>query len=369
MATGRTRAINRLAVAAVFLVAGAASARAQTPMPVVGTSVQPLPQPPPAPRIWLPVFQFRSGFWVNLQQFLYLQARIERGLPVVTSGEPRPTAWAEAKLSGLSPTEREAWLHAVGYFAEHFANYALPYDSFLVRVDDRLSQMNDCADLSGKGDPECEAGVDPTLTSILEEAAPVYRAHWWPEQRRVNKQWIARATKLVQRYGGKPAEMLATDFNDTWPGSPIPIDVTLYAGPYGAYTTVDPLHITISSVDPRSQGPLALEVVFRESSHAVAWPAEQAIIEECHKQTRAIPRELWHALAFYTTALIFKRAFAEGWFEVPAGAPALFAASQRGYVAARGWQHYEQMLRLYWQPYLDGHTDMESAINQLVDAL
>jgi hypothetical protein len=369
MPTGRTRAISRLAVAAVLLIAGAGSAWGQSPTPVEGTSIQPLPQPPPAPRVWLPVFQFRSGFWVNLVQFLYLQARIERGLPVVATGQSRPAAWAAADLSGLSPAEREAWQHAVGYFGRHFADYAQPYDSFLVRVDDRLSQMNGCAELTGKTDPDCDAGIDPTLGSILEQAAPVYRVHWWPEQRRADKQWMARATKLVQKYGGKPAEMLATEFNGSWPGSPIPIDVTLYAGPYGAYTTIDPLHITISSVDPRNQGPLALEVVFRESSHAVAWPAERVIIEECQRQTRAIPRELWHALAFYTTARIFQRAFADGWFHAAAGAPALFAESQRSYVAARRWQHYDEMLRLYWQPYLDGHTDMESAISQLVDAL
>lgn len=368
MPTGRTRAISFLAVAAVFLVAAAASASAQTPMPVEGTSVQPLPQPPPAPRVLMPVFQFRSGFWVNLQQFLYLQARIQRGLPVVAAGQSRPAAWGAANLSGLSPAERQAWQHAVGYFADHFADYGLPYDSFLVRIGDRLSQMNDCADLTGKGNSDCEAGIDPTLTSVLEEAAPVYRAHWWPAQSRADKQWIAQATRLVQRYGGKPAEMLATDFNDSWPGSPIPIDVTLYAGPYGAYTTLDPLHITISSVDPRNEGPLALEVVFRESSHAVAWPAEQAIIEECQRQTRAIPRDLWHALAFYTTARIFERAFA-GKSPAAGAGPDSFAASQRAYVAARGWQHYDALLRLYWQPYLDGYTNMESAIDQLVDAL
>jgi hypothetical protein len=369
-----TLGLLRLAVAAILVAAGAPRLRAQSPNPVVGSSVSPAQQDPDAPRVWMPVFQFRNSFWVNLQHYLYLQARIQRGLAVTAGSRPTSPAWAAANLSGLSPAERRAWENAVDYYARHFADYSLPYDSFLVRVDNRLGEMNGCPDITGKSRQACQAGIDPKLTAILEEAAPVYLTHWWPKQQRANHAWIAKASKLVHLYGGKPAEMLASVFDDTWPSDPIPIDVTIYAGAYGAYTTLDTIHISISSVDPRNEGPLALEVVFRESSHAVAWPVERAIINQCHEETKAIPRDLWHALAFYTSSEIFESVFARQPLPGAASASeaagrASFAANQRAYFAARGWQNYESLLQLYWQPYLNGRADMRLAIDNLVDAL
>ncbi|MDE3136224.1 MAG: hypothetical protein KGL59_06600 [Acidobacteriota bacterium] len=321
-------------------------------------------------RAWLPVFQFRNVFWVNLQHFLYLQARLERGLPVISGGQP-PSALAAADLSQLTPTERQEWQNAVGYYGAHFANYDLSYDSFLVRVDDRLGEMGKCPDITGQSDSACDAGIDPDLTKVLEEAAPVYRAHWWLGQQRTNDAWIVLASKLIRQYGGKPAAMLASVFDTTWPPDPIPIDVTVYAGAYGAYTTLDPLHVSVSSVDPRNQGSEALEIVFRESSHALAEPVEQAIVEQCRKLTKPTPRDLWHALAFYTTARVFERVFGNELIagSAPGSASPSFLASERDYVSERRWQHYEVLLEVYWQPYLNNKIDMASAIEDLVAAL
>jgi len=362
----------RLLPALVLLLAAAAPRlRAQNPKPVIGSSVTPAQQAADTQRIWMPVFQFRNGFWVNLQHYLYLQARIERGLTIIGGTGQPPAAWAAADLSHLTPAERQTWQSAVSYYAAHFANYDLPYDSFLVRIDDRLSEMGSCLDLTGKTDSACQAGIDPALANVLEEAAPVYRTHWWPQQERANQDWIALSSRLIRRYGSGPAEILAAVFNDTWPPDPIPVDVTLYAGPYGAYTTLNPLHVLVSSADQRNQGAEALEVVFRESSHALAEPVEQAIVEQCHQRTKPTPRELWHALAFYTTAWTFERAFAREAIAGTGTGPAApsFLASHRDYVAERRWQNYEVLLDLYWQPYLNNKVDMESAIENLVNAL
>jgi len=38
----------------------------------------------------------------------------------------------------------------------------------------------------------------------------------------------------------------------------------------GAYTTLDPLRVTIASTDARNQGSAALEVLFHEASHGIA---------------------------------------------------------------------------------------------------
>ncbi len=369
-APGWVKTLRCLPTLLLLLATSGLRVRAQSPKPLIGSSVTPAQQAADNQRVWLPVFQFRNGFWVNLQHFLYLQARLERGLTIVNGGQPQ-AGLAAADLSHLTPAQRQAWQNAVGYYAAHFANYDLPYDSFLVRIDDRLSEMTSCPDITGKTNSACDAGIDPHLTKVLEEAAPVYRAHWWPEQQRANEAWIALASNLIRQYGGKPAAMLAAVFDNTWPPDPIPIDVTQYAGTYGAYTTLEPLHISISSIDPRNQAPEALEVVFRESSHALAEPIGQAIAEQCRKLTKPTPRDLWHALAFYTTARVFARVFAGETISgsAPGAAPTSFLAGQREYVAERRWQHYEVLLDVYWQPYLNNKIDMESAIENLVGAL
>jgi len=40
----------------------------------------------------------------------------------------------------------------------------------------------------------------------------------------------------------------------------IRVDVTSYASSTGAYTTLEPLRVTVSSIDARNQGAEALEV-------------------------------------------------------------------------------------------------------------
>ena len=73
-----------------------------------------------------------------------------------------------------------------------------------------------------------------------------------------------------------------------------------YANRSGAYTTIDPLRVTISSLMPATRA-TSLEVLFHEASHGIAEPVQSAIVRECRQRDKAIPRDLWHALIFYTT--------------------------------------------------------------------
>ncbi|HVB34423.1 MAG TPA: hypothetical protein VNJ52_08655 [Patescibacteria group bacterium] len=341
---------------------------AQIPSPVVGASAAPVRQAAPSRGLRVPVFEFRSGFWVNLHHFLYLQARLRRGLTAAAGVPPSLRAWDMANLSALAPSERQAWQKAVDYYAENFAGRDLPYDSFLVRIDDRLSDMAACPDLIGRSSSACASGIDPALAAILEEAAPVYRAHWWNLQNRTNRAWISQTVTFIRRYGSNPAEALSQAFQNAWPAGPIPVDVVPYAGAFGAYTTLDPLHIVLASGNPRNQGFAAGEVVFREASHVLAEPVEQAIVEQCREQTKPIPRDLWHAIASYTTAMIFERSFT-GQPLPPGVTLESFAESNREYIVARGWQSYQHLLKVYWQPYLYNETGMQSAITGMVNAL
>ena len=76
------------------------------------------------------LFDFHSGFWINLHHFLYRQALLSQ----LQKG-PRSLALTRAdtdELQHLSPTEREPWNAAVAYYAGSFAKRDLLFDEGLI---------------------------------------------------------------------------------------------------------------------------------------------------------------------------------------------------------------------------------------------
>jgi len=86
---------------------------------------------------------------------------------------------------------------------------------------------------------------------------------------------------LVRQKGRRLAEGLAEVYRTEWPAARIRVDVAHDAGSAGAYTTLDPLRVTISSNNPDIQGRGAFEVLFHEASRALAGEVNEAIAREC----------------------------------------------------------------------------------------
>lgn len=314
----------------------------------------------------LPVFELHSGFWINLHHFLYQQARQRREASAGNTGTPPAPA-----SPALSAAERTAWDAAVTYYAVNFADRDLTFNSELIALKDQLGSLENCRDLSGKTSKDCSAWLPAVLTQVLEGAAPVYRAHWWPQHDRDNRRWIARVAPLVQQNGVELAQRLAEIYQAKWPREKIRVDICANANGAGAYATLDPLRVTISSQDPRNQDRAALEVLFHEASHGLAEPLQTAIIRECRQRGKPIPRDLWHALIFYTTGEVVKTVL-----RLPS-ADKQPGSSAEGYVPfavreglyTRGWESYEHVLERFWQPYLDGKSDFDDAVVRMVSAL
>ena len=315
--------------------------------------------------ITLPVFELHSGFWINLHHFLYQQARQQRE---DKAGKPSS---APPAVPSLPAAERAAWDAALSYYAANFADRDLLFNSDLVELKDQLGNLESCGELSGKTAKECDAGLPPALTQALEGAAPVYRAHWWPQHDRDNRRWIAQVAPLVRQNGVELAQRLAEIYQAKWPATKIRVDVTAVANWAGAYTTLEPLRVTISSEDPRNQDGAALEVLFHEASHGLAGPVQGAIVRECRQRGKPIPRDLWHALLFYTTGEAVKSMMrASSQAERPAkGSDGYVPYAVRERLYTRGWEGYQRVLERYWQPYLDGKSDFDDAIVRMVSSL
>ncbi len=325
----------------------------------------------------IPIFEFHSGFWLNLHHTLYHEARNQRDAappqpnPPARSGKPALRSSPDPE-SSFTPSERQAWNDAVAYYAANFADKDLLFTNELIDLKNLLGEFEDCADLSGTRQKFCNAGLDPQLTRVLEAAAPVYRAHFWSDHDRANRRWILRVSPLVREQGLGISQRLADIYETPWPKRRIRVDVSAYANWAGAYTTVDPLRVTISSLDPRNQGDAALEILFHEASHGIAQPVEAAIIRECRQRDKAIPRDLWHALVFYTTGEVIRPILASDGAaqgQTPLGSDAYTPYAFREGLYQRKWEQYLDLLKRFWQPYLDGKVTFDDAIAHIVSAL
>ena len=342
----------------------------------------------------LPVFELHSGFWINLHHRLYEEAREQGVAAPAASARPGKSAKPVLQVAPgakptLTATEQRAWDDAVSYYAANYADKDLLFSTELMLLKNQLGDFETCDELSGTKKKSCDAGLPGKLTQILESAAPVYRAHRWPADDRANRAWIKRAAPLVREQGVGLSHRLADIFQTQWPNEKIRVDVSAVANAAGAYTTLDPLRVTIASTDSRNQGAAALEVLFHEASHGIALPVEEAIERECRQRDKPVPRDLWHALIFYTTAEVIKPLLdTEGEVSsdraIPNG-PEGSSSSQgdkhgsgdgdyapnakHESLYQRGWENYFQILARYWQPYLDGQVTFDNAIAHMVSAL
>jgi len=331
----------------------------------------------------LPVFEFHSGFWVNLHHFLYHEARARLAArDASTTKASAPTLKAPGPT--LTPAEQKTWDQVIAYYLANYAQKDLLINIDLILLKNQLGDFEDCNELTGHKKPTCDAGLPGNVGPMLEAAAPIYRAHWWADHDRANRRWVARVAPLVREQGVGLSERLADIYQTHWPEEKIRVEVCAYANAAGAYTTLDPLRVTIASTDPRNQGVEALEVLFHEASHDIAQPVEAAIRRECKQRDKPIPRDLWHALIIYTTGEVLRPVVAEnpppqqGAGDAPPQKPAASSPPKpnpgqvpyalRDILSQRGWEQYHLLLTLYWQPYLDGKVNFDDAIAHLISA-
>jgi hypothetical protein len=274
------------------------------------------------------MFEFHSGFWVNLHHFLYEQA---------TAGS-------------LSPSYPPEWLTALAYYRREVIGRDLLADE-AAQINNRLSSLETASSLK-------ESSLAPELTAVLEAAAPIYRVRWWSDHDQANRAWMRAVEKLVSRYGDILRKELATIYATDWPSTPIRTDVVEYAKSAGAYTSLGPTHITVSGVNPGNQGNAALEILFHEASHALIAKVREALSKEVRAQNKLLRRrDLWHAVLFYTAGEMVRRRLDD---YTP------YAAKNGLY--DRTWPGVPEILEADWKPYLDGKIDLITAVRRLVAA-
>lgn len=298
-----------------------------------------------------PAFDFRSGFWINLHHFLFLQAVL--ATPDARKGHAETAARESGGAPTLPPEQKIAWEKAVDFYME-FAKRDPLSDRDLVAANYELSDAGNSKSLKGRRLP-------PAMQSVVEEAAPVYRALWWPEHDRRNHEWAISAGSLVQEYLPRIVRRIAVAYQTDWPKEAITTEVVTYANWAGAYTVTNSTLITISSTDPAGQGYAALETLFHEASHAMVNNFQKQLDDHLHAVGKSATFQLTHAIIFYTAGTLITEALNTKNIHdyVP------YAIKNGLYDRVADWKHYRDICEKDWLPYLDGKTSFDAALTNL----
>ncbi len=288
------------------------------------------------------LFEFHNGFWINLHHFLRGSARRALHPDPEMTAEPQPA---------FSDEEKNTWNACLDYYKTHYAEKDLTFDEELQKIKNWLEDAEKDEKLT---DP-----MDPRLAAILSSAAPIYKKYWWQAHQRSNQKWVDATQRLVSEFGSSIAVRIAKAYKKEWPSEPIRVDVTIEAGWAGAYTTIDPLRITAAGADLRYQEYAGLEMLFHEASHGWGHYIYEILNTEANKQHQTMPKDLWHAIIFYTTGEITRQQLQK------AGITYSPYAYKNG-VYQRGWQDSLCMLEKGWQPYLDGKVTLEAALENII---
>lgn len=85
----------------------------------------------------------------------------------------------------------------------------------------------------------------------------------------------------------------------------------------------------------------------------------------CARHQREEPRDLWHAIMFYTVGILVQQVLAE------AGSKAYvpYADKQELYQRVPGWPAFRQAFARHWLPYLKGDAEFGEALERVVLAV
>jgi hypothetical protein len=310
--------------------------------------------PPAAPAREL--FRFHVDFWANLNEVLLHEALLPR------PGYEGPKSLAHhsvAPVASLGVDGAAQWRDAIAYYDAYFSTQ----NTFEPQLVDGSRFLTARA-----SEPSLPAsGLADEWRRVLIGAAPGYRATFWAEHERGDRAYIEAIRPALATHGDWMAHRLEAIYRTAWPPEPVFVEVTPAVPPFGASTVGEPpftgAHaplITVSSVDPGYAGETGLEMIFHEASHLLVDKVQAALDASAGRQGRKLPDRLWHFVVFYTAGHVLRERFGAGY--VP------YAERPANRVFTGPFASYVPILERTWQPYLDGHVDLETAVDAIVAA-
>jgi hypothetical protein len=272
---------------------------------------------------------FHSSFWINLHERLRHEAM-------------------HAEEHAFSGAELAAWRQALVIYRTEVGSKDPVFDRKLALMWHALSATPDDAK---------PKDIPPRLIEALTQAAPVYRAKLWKEDDARNRFWTKVTVVMLDEAGAEMTREISRVYGTTLPKR-IDMEVASFVDQYGAATPSehDGKYLTVvASNDPAYQGFHALEMMFHEPMHHLDQTMYRYI--DAAAPGAKVPRNLSHALLFYTSGELARRAWAKRGVEYTPIADE---------VAGRAWKDLIAPIQQYWTPVLDGKASREDALKSLI---
>ena len=299
------------------------------------------------------IFRFQpDGFWLNLHHFLYVLGRADAQMPdrqrrAVAGAQPEQAAG----LAALTATEQQTWAEVVSAYAAGPSRKDLVFDRDMVATTTAIQRAGSQASLT-------TSTIDPAIAALLERAAPIYRAMWWPAHHKANLQQVAALQRLVNRDGAAVLKFLTRAYQSPWPVTGYPINLSGYTNWAGAYSTGDEL-LVVSSLDPGTRDMQGFEIVFHEAMHQWDRSIDSRMAKLAAQHgTPPAQNLLSHAMIFYTAGEAIRRVS-------PAHVP---YAETNGLWRQKGLGNFKASLDAAWRPYLEGKGTLDVALIALLKA-
>ena len=251
--------------------------------------------------------------------------------------------------AALSGNEKTYWDAAVAYYQHNLLDLDLVTNDRMRIIKNTLENFENQTSLR-------LSHLDPQLIRVLDNAAPVYRVHWWTAHDRADRAWIAAVVPLVDADGTSLTVKIANAYETAWPDEPVRVDVVAYANDSGAFSTLLPTRIIISSLDPANQKLTAEESLFHEGSHALVERAGNLLLSDFAGHRKKAPPELLHAMLYFSTGYFIKQLHSD---YIP-------YAKGNGLWQQPSWQAFHEALVKDWQPHLEGESSLSEAVSRLV---
>lgn len=302
------------------------------------------------------LFTFTTDdFWLNLHHFLYALGLHEAKSPDAAQPALAPAGPdLQRGLQRLDAEQQRQW-------AEVVTKYATGWSRQMPGSGPAAGSVIALA-AAGEAPTLASAKVDATLRAALEQAAPIYRAAWWPAHRDGNRAWKSQIEGLLARHGDRIRGYLTRAYGIDWPPAGRVIRASAYANFGGGYSLVNGGLIVISSVDPGAQGLSGLEGAFHEALHQWDPQTFGALGEEAKKLNVMVPQDLPHAMIFFTAGEAVRSVAPE---HVPTiDRLGIWKLNLSG--ASLPASRLRQPLLDAWKPYLDGRGTRDAALAGLV---
>ncbi len=293
-------------------------------------------------------FEFHNAFWTNMHHFLYVKARAQLN----TQDSQRRAVIGVKKdldrIDQLPKRDRDIWEKTLLYYRENLASASILFDR-------KLSKISGLLALEESNKSIQTEELDNELVQILTQAAKVYRAHWWPDHKKKNKEWVDSMSPLLKEHEVKLEKRLTSIYNNKWPAEGMRVDVCAYTNWAGAYSTWPPQRIAYASTDSTLGGTSGLETLFHEAMHFVERVVSRDLYQKTRSLDKQIPSQFTHAIIFYSSGYAVKEV-------IPDHVPYALA---RGFWNREPWKGNLILIEEHWVPYLEGKISLEESLDRM----